>query len=55
MDLLLLTDEDLNMIEKYLHRGEIFALYDGDLRGFCVVTRESNDVCELKNISTYEK
>lgn len=55
MDLLLLADEELKMIEKYLHRGEMFALYDDDLKSVCVVTRESDDVCELKNIATYEK
>jgi len=55
IDLLLFADEDLKMIEKYLYRGEMFALYDGNLRSICVVTRESDDVCELKNIATYEK
>jgi GNAT superfamily N-acetyltransferase len=55
MELLLLADEDLKMIEKYLYRGEMFALYDDDLKSICVVTQESDDVCELKNIATYEK
>jgi len=55
IDLLLFADENLKMIEKYLYRGEMFALYDGNLRSICVVTRESDDVCELKNIATYEK
>ncbi len=55
MDLLLLADEELKMIEKYLHRGEMFALYDDDLKSVCVVTQERDDVCELKNIATYEK
>lgn len=53
--LLLLADEDFRMIEKYLYRGELFALYDDDLKSICVVTQESEDVCELKNIATYEK
>lgn len=55
MELLLLADEELEMIKKYLHLGEMFALYDDDLKSICVVTRESDDVCELKNIATYEK
>lgn len=55
MELLLLADEDIKMIEKYLYRGEMFALYDDGLKSICVVTRESDDVCELKNIATYEK
>ena len=55
LELLLLADESEFMIDKYLERGELFALYDGDLKSICVVTRESDDVCELKNIATYEK
>ena len=55
IELLLLADEDVRMIEKYLHRGELFALYDDGLKSVCVVTQESDDVCELKNIATYEK
>ena len=55
LDLLLLADEDLSMVEKYLYRGELFALYDDNLKCVCVVTRESDAVCELKNIATYEK
>lgn len=43
------------MIDKYLERGELFALYDEDLKSVCVVTSESSDTCELKNIATYEK
>lgn len=55
IELLLLADEQESMIDKYLERGELFALYDGDLKSACVVTQESNDICELKNIATYEK
>lgn len=54
LELLLLADEDMKMIEKYLYRGEMFALYDEDLKSVCVVTQEDDDVCELKNIATYE-
>ena len=55
LDLLLLADEQESMIDKYLERGDLFALYDGDLKSVCVVTPEGGDVCELKNIATYEK
>jgi len=55
LDLLLLADESESMIDKYLERGEMFALYDNELKSICVVTRESSDTCELKNIATYEK
>ena len=39
MDLLLIADEDVRMIEKYLSRGEMFALCDGDLKALCVVSQ----------------
>ena len=55
IELLLLADEQESMIDKYLERGELFALYDGELKSVCVVTQESDDVCELKNIATYKK
>lgn len=55
LDLLLLADEQEDMIDKYLERGEVFALYDGDLKSICVVTQEEGNTCELKNIATYEK
>ena len=54
IDLLLLADESEAMIDKYLEHGEMFTLYDNGLRSICVVTRESSDTCELKNIATYE-
>jgi len=55
LDLLLLADEQESMIDKYLERGDLFALYDDDLKSICVVTRENEDTCELKNIATYER
>lgn len=54
MDLLLLGDEQENMILKYLDRGDLFALYDNDLKTVAVVTKEENDAYEIKNIATYE-
>ena len=55
MDLLLIADEDVRMIEKYLSRGEMFALRDGDLKALCVVTEEGPGVYELKNFVTVPK
>lgn len=54
LDLLLLADEQESMIDKYLDRGDLFALYDGELKSVCVVTQESDTACELKNIATEE-
>ena len=55
LDLLLLADEQENMIDKYLENGDLFALYDNDLKSVCVVIQTDKDTCELKNIATYEK
>lgn len=55
LDLLLLADEQENMIDKYLPDGELFALYDDDLKSVCVVVPVNSETCELKNIATYEK
>ena len=55
LDLLLLADEQENMIDKYLESGDLFALYDNDLKTVCVVLSIDNETCELKNIATYKK
>ena len=55
LDLLLLGDEQESMIKKYLYRGELFALYDDDLKTVSVVTKESDETFEIKNIATHEK
>jgi len=55
LDLLLLADEQENMIDKYLKIGDLFALYDDDLKSICVVTAIDDETCELKNIATYKK
>lgn len=55
LDLLLLTDEQESMIDKYLERGIMFAIYDNDLKGICVVTKEDDRTYEIKNIATYKK
>jgi len=53
LDLLLLADEQEDMIDKYLDRGTLFALYDDDLKSICVVTDEGNGVFELQSLATY--
>ena len=52
MDLLLLADEQVSMIEKYLYLGDMFALCDDGVKAICVVTQERPGVFELKNIVT---
>ena len=54
--MLLLADEQEDMIDRYLERGEMFALYDaGQARAIAVVTEEEPGVCELKNLATREQ
>lgn len=55
LDLLLLADEQEDMIDKYLPGGDLFALYDDNLKSVCVVVPINADTCELKNIATYEQ
>ncbi len=55
INLLLLADEQESMIDKYIDRGEMFALFDDDLKTICVVTDEGSKVCELKSIATEPK
>lgn len=52
MNLLLLADEQESMIERYLDRGDMFVVYEGECAvAVAVVTDEGDGVCELKNIA----
>lgn len=51
IDLLLLADEQENMVDKYLERGEMFILDDGGIKAECVITKEADGIYELKNIA----
>src|SRR5690606_20213310 len=55
LDLLLLADEQEDMIDRYLESGDMFALYDDDLKTVCVVAAIDKETCELKNIATDKK
>ncbi|MDD3094275.1 MAG: GNAT family N-acetyltransferase [Clostridia bacterium] len=55
MELLLIADEQISMIEKYLYIGDMFALYDDDVKAVCVVTEEEYGIYEIKNIVTVPK
>lgn len=55
LDLLLVADEQENMIDRYLESGDLFALYDEDLKSVCVVTHIDDSTCELKNIAVYKQ
>ena len=52
LPLLLLGDEQEEMINRYLDRGTLWALYDGGvLRCVCVVTEEGDGDFEIKNLA----
>lgn len=51
LELLLLADEQEDMIDKYLGRGDMFILDDGGVKAECVVTKEEDGIYELKNIA----
>lgn len=51
IDLLLLADEQEDMIDKYLGRGEMFVLDDQGIKAECVITKEDDGIYELKNIA----
>lgn len=51
IDLLLLADEQEDMIDKYLERGDMFVLEDNGVKAECVVTKETDGIYEIKNIA----
>ena len=50
-ELLLLADEQMDMVERYLWRGEMFRLLEGDARGILIITREGPDLFEVKSLA----
>ena len=50
--LLLLTDEQESMIDRYIDRGTMYVLEDGGVKCECIVTDEGNGILEIKNIAT---
>lgn len=52
MALLFLADEQEDMIDRYLDRGEMFVLFDPEPVGECVICDLGEGVFEIKNIAT---
>lgn len=52
LELLLLADEQEDMIDRYLEKGDMFALFDPEIVGVCVVVELGEGVFEIKNIAT---
>jgi GNAT superfamily N-acetyltransferase len=55
MSLLLMGDEQESDIDKYLERGDMFALYDGDVKSVCVITDEGDGTLEIQNLATDQR
>ena len=51
LELLLLADEQESMIDRYLDRGNMYALFEDGVRAVCVVTDEGDGILELKNLA----
>jgi GNAT superfamily N-acetyltransferase len=51
LDLLLLADEQEDMVDRYLGRGDMFILDDNGVKAECVVTKEGDQVYEIKNLA----
>ena len=49
--LLMSADEQEDMIDKYLERGDMYVLDDEGIKAECVVTDEGCGILELKNIA----
>ena len=52
MDLLFLADEQEDMIDRYLDKGEMFVLLDPEAVAECVVCDLGEGIFEIKNIAT---
>lgn len=53
LDLLLLADEQLDMLKKYMYQGDMFVLLDNDVIGVSIVIPCSKTTCEIKNIAIH--
>ncbi len=52
IDLLLLADEQENMIDRYLEKGDMYVMLDNGVPlGECVVTDNGGGIYELKNLA----
>ena len=54
LPLLLVGDEDEAMIDRYLDRGRLFVLEEGEALAVCVTTDEGGGVLEVKNLAVRE-
>lgn len=56
LPLLLLADEQYDMLLKYLHRGDMYAMHEGGAAvAVCIVTDEGGGAAEIKNLAVAPK
>lgn len=56
LPLLLLADEQYDMLLKYLHRGDMYAMHEGGAAvAACIVTDEGGGAAEIKNLAVAPK
>ena len=56
LPLLLLADEQYEMLLKYLHRGDMYAMHEGGAAvAVCIVTDEGGGAAEIKNLAVAPK
>ncbi len=51
LDLLLLADEQESMIDRYLEKGTMYILTDGEIKAECVVMDVGDGILEIKNLA----
>ncbi|MDE5831973.1 MAG: GNAT family N-acetyltransferase [Desulfovibrio sp.] len=51
LDLLLVGDEQEDMIEKYIYKGEMYVLDDDGIKAECVIMDVGDKILEIKNIA----
>lgn len=51
LNLLLLADEQIDMLKKYMYQGDLFVFSEDTIIGVCIVFTNNSNTCELKNIA----
>lgn len=53
LDLLLLADEQEDMVDRYLEKGDMFVLLEDGPKAVCVVLEVEEGVLEIKNLASH--
>lgn len=56
INLILQADPDINVVNKYLNTGDIYAIFkENKIISEIIITKVDDNTCELKNISTLDE